>query len=73
MFDKINKHLESVFYLLKTADKKESGITVKSKKDAERKRQIVDIPKNEQTKFRKELDLPTVKKQKLLNLLPTRK
>ena len=47
MFDKINKHLESVFYLLKNADKKESGITVKSKKDAERKRQIVDIPKNE--------------------------
>ena len=62
MFDKVNEYLESLVYILRNATKKESGITVRPKKDAdrfERKRRIVDIPKKEQLKFQKELDSPT--------------
>lgn len=65
VIDKVNKHLESLLYLLMTATKSESGITIRPKKDAnrfERKRRIVYIPKKEQPKFQKELDLPTAKK-----------
>ena len=76
VFDKVNEYLESVLYLLKNPTKKESGVTVKPKKDAdrfERKKRIVDISKKEQQKFQKELDSPTAKKQKLLNLLSARR
>ena len=72
VFDKVNEYLESVLYLFTNATKKESGITVTPKKDANRfetKRRIVDIPKKEHSKFRKELDSRTARKQKLLNLL----
>ena len=62
VIDKVNKHLESLLYLLMTATKSESGITIRPKKDANRFERIVYIPKKEQPKFQKELDLPTAKK-----------
>ena len=47
VFDKVIKYLESVLYFLRNATKKESGITVRPKKDVdrfERKRRIIAIP-----------------------------
>ena len=74
VFDKVNEYLESVLYLLRNATKKENGITVRPKKDRfERKRQLLTFLKKEQPKFQKELDSPITKKQKVLNLLSTRK
>ena len=76
VFDKVNKHLESVLYLLRNATKKEKGITVRPKKDAdrfERKKRIVHIPKNRAAKIPKRVGFANCKKAEAAKLFISKK
>ena len=76
MFDKVNEYLESVLHLLRNATKKESGITVRPKKDAdrfERKRRIVDIPKKRAAKIPKRVGFANSKKAEAAKLTISKK
>ena len=76
VFDKVNEYLESVLYLLRNATKKESGITVRPKKDAdrfERKRRIVDIPKKRAAKIPKRVGFANSKKAEAAKLTISKK
>ena len=76
VFDKVNKYLESVLYLLRNATKKEISITVRPKKDANRfesKRRIVDIPKKRAAKIPKRVGFANSKKAEAAKLTISKK
>ena len=76
VFDKVNEYLESVLYLFRNAIKKESGIKVRPKKDADRfetKRRIVDIPRKRGSKIPKRVGFANSKKAEAAKLTISKK